>query len=281
MTDVMATSADTWRDRSEDPPAVPDALRPPGGASPRERYAALWRRHDLRRVRAEQNYAITRSPARGWPVADNHAVLGFFRDLVLTRRGRFASLVVLNALAAAAGLVVPRLLGELVNRTVSADGGAPAGLGAVALLVVAVVCAQALLTFAAQRTSTLFGQDLLASAREYIVHTILRLPLGRVEGASTGDLVTRVTRDVGTMSRAMQYGVPMAVVMFLTVLLSVGAMLLNSVLLALPSLLVIGASGIQVRRYLRRASVCYIAEGASYARINTTLTETVEGARTV
>jgi ABC-type multidrug transport system fused ATPase/permease subunit len=38
---------------------------------------------------------------------------------------------------------------------------------------------------------------------------------------------------------------------------------------------------VQVRRYLRRASVCYIAEGATYSRINTTLTETIEGARTV
>ena len=46
---------------------------------------------------------------------------------------------------------------------------------------------------------------------------ILRLPLGRVEGASTGDLVTRVTRDVGTMSRAAQYGLPMAIISLLTV----------------------------------------------------------------
>jgi len=57
--------------------------------------------------------------------------------------------------------------------------------------------------------------------------------------------------------------------------------LLNSVVLALPALLVIAVSVVQVRRYLRRASVCYIAEGATYSRINTTLTETVEGARTV
>ena len=148
-------------------------------------------------------------------------------------------------------------------------------------MIVAVVVAQAAFTFAGQVTSTLFGQNLLASMREYVVETILRLPLSRVEGASTGDLVTRVTRDVGTMSRAVQYGLPMAVITSLTVVLSVGAMLLNSVLLALPALLVVSMSAVQVRRYLRRASVCYIAEGATYSRINTTLTETVEGARTV
>ena len=141
---------------------------------------------------------------------------------------------------------------------------------------------QALFTFLGQRTSTLFGQDLLASAREYIVRTILRLPLGQVEGASTGDLVTRVTRDVGTMSRSVQYGVPMAIISLLTVALSVVAMLLNSVLLAVPSLLVIGTSDVRGPPLpARRAPKGYITEGATYSRINTTLTETVEGARTV
>ena len=96
------------------------------------------------------------------------------------------------------------------------------------MVIVAVVCTQALLTFLAQATSTIFGQDLLASAREFIVATVLRLPLGRVEGASTGDLVTRVTRDVGTMSRSVQFGVPQAIISGLTVALSVVAMLLNS-----------------------------------------------------
>ncbi len=146
---------------------------------------------------------------------------------------------------------------------------------------VGVVAAQAVATFMAQWVSTLFGQDLLASAREFIVGTVLRLPLGQVEGASTGDLVTRVTRDVGTMSRSVQFGVPMAIISLLTVALSVVAMLLNSVLLAIPSLLVISTSAVAVRNYLRTAPKGYITEGATYSRINTTLTETVEGARTV
>ena len=148
-------------------------------------------------------------------------------------------------------------------------------------MIIVVVLAQAAFTFLAQRTSTLFGQDLLSSAREFIVRTILRLPLGAVESASTGDLVTRVTRDVGTMSRSVQYGVPMAIISLLTVVLSIGAMLLNSVVLAVPALLTFATSGWAVRTYLRRAPKAYITEGATYSRINTTLTETVEGARTL
>ncbi len=279
MVDLLSTSSDTWRDRTAEPPVIPRELTPPTEGSFTDRVTALRRRHALRERRAWENYAQSRKPARGWPVADNQAVLHFLKALLRERKKMFALLVVLNGLAAATGLVVPRLLGSLINRTVAGD--AAASLNALAVLIVAVVCTQALLTFLAQRTSTVFGQDLLSSAREYIVRTILSLPLGRVESASSGDLVTRVTRDVGTMSRSVQYGVPMSIISSLTVLLSIIAMLLNSLLLAAPSLLVIGLAYPQVRRYLQRAPKGYINEGATYSRINSTLTETVEGSRTV
>ena len=275
---LLGTSAATWSHHGDDPPAVDPRLRPPVEAPVAERLAAWRLRHHLRREEAERVYESSRRPERGWPVAGDRAVLSFARSLVAERRRAFVALVLLNGLAAATGLVVPRLLGNLVDRTVDAAG---AGLDRVTLLVVGVVIAQALFTFFAQWTSTLFGQDLLASAREYIVRTILRLPLGRVESASTGDLVTRVTRDVGTMSRAVQFGLPMAIISLLTVTLSVIAMLLNSVLLAVPSLLVISTSYFAIRSYLRDAPRGYITEGATYSRINTTLTETIEGARTV
>ncbi len=281
--DLLDTSAETWRARTDREPAIPPELVPPLSATRRERLSALRRRHLLREQRALDTYAASRNPDRGWPVADNHVVLRFFRGLLRERKGIFTWLVILNALAAGTALVIPRLLGNLVNRTV---GGGTRGtqlseLNHLALVIVVVVCTQGLLTFLAQRISTIFGQDLLSSARQFIVATVLRLPLGRVEGASTGDLVTRVTRDVGTMSRSVQFGVPQAIISGLTVVLSVVAMLLNSVVLALPCLILIGASTFQVRRYLQRAPKGYITEGATYSRINTTLTETVEGARTV
>jgi ABC-type multidrug transport system fused ATPase/permease subunit len=280
MSDLLSTSAATWRDRALDPPVLPPELAAPASdASANGRIKGLRVRHRIRRERAERVYADSRSPARGWPVADERAVIRFVAEKIGERRLAFVTVVLLNALAAGAALTVPRLLGQLIDR-VTAPGPA-ANLGSLALVIVAVVVAQAAFTFGGQLSSTLFGQNLLASMREHVVATILRLPLSRVEGGSTGDLVTRVTRDVGTMSRAVQYGLPMAIITLLTVVLSVGAMLLNSVLLALPALIVIAGSVVQVRRYLRRASVCYIAEGASYSRINTTLTETVEGARTV
>lgn len=275
----LPDSESTWRDPGSRPPAVSPALEPPADATPAERLSALRDRHRLRREQAEEVYRTSRAPERGWPVADHSAVFAFIRSLLRERRGLFTALLLLNAVAAVAGLAVPKLLGTLVDETI---GGASAStLTNLAILIGCVVVAQAAFTFLAQWTSTIFGQDLLASAREFIVRTILKLPLGSVESGSTGDLVTRVTRDVGTMSRSVQFGLPMAIMTGLTVVLSIGAMLFNSWLLAIPSLLLIGTSVPQVRKYLRLAPKGYINEGSTYSRINTTLTETVEGARTV
>ena len=73
----------------------------------------------------------------------------------------------------------------------------------------------------------------------------------------------------------------MAIISSLTVVLSIIAMLLNSVVLAVPSLMVIGARLPAGAPLPQRAPKGYINEGATYSRINSTLTETVEGARTV
>ena len=132
--DLLQTSAETWSDHAHDRPAVDPRLTPPAEATPVERFAAWRMRHHLRRSEAERVYADSRNPERGWPVADNRAVLRFFRTLIAERRRMFVALVVLNALAAGSGLVVPRLLGVLVDRTVDQAG---AGLDALALLVVA------------------------------------------------------------------------------------------------------------------------------------------------
>jgi hypothetical protein len=137
------------------------------------------------------------------------------------------------------------------------------------------------MTFLALRTSAVFGQEVLANAREYVVRTVLALPLGRVESASSGDLVTRVTRDVGTMAQTIRFGLPETVIAIITTLLTVAAMLLNSPLLTLPLLAVAPLLIVAARRYLKRAPQGYITEGGTYSVINSTLTETVEGARTV
>ncbi|EWT06959.1 multidrug ABC transporter ATPase [Intrasporangium chromatireducens Q5-1] len=225
-------------------------------------------------------------PDKGLPIAENRAVISFVGRLLGRHRGWVVVVVLANALAATAGLLVPRLLGSLVDETVAhvqagQTSAALASANQMALLVAALVVVQALFTFGAQASSAVLGQSVLAAAREYIVRAILRLPLSRVESASSGDLVTRVTRDVGTMSESVRWALPQSIIASITVGLTIVAMVANSWVLALPSIVLGGLALIQVRRYLVRAPKGYLTEGGTYSRINTTLTETVEGARTV
>lgn len=282
--ELAAESERTW-DAGHRPSAVPDELRPRGGTV-RERLVGLRRRHLLRERRAHEFVADTMSSRKGLPIADTGRVVRFIGGLLGKRKRLVVTVVLANALAAVAGLLVPRLLGGLVDTTVAdVQAGrvdaALAGANAAALVVAGLVVLQSLVTLAAKISSTLLGQGVLADAREYVVRAILRLPLSRVESASSGDLVTRVTRDVGTMSESVRWALPESIVAGITVVLTLVAMVGNSWQLALPSLVLMCLALVQIRRYLRRAPKGYLTEGGTYSRINTTLTETVEGARTV
>ncbi|USQ75789.1 ABC transporter ATP-binding protein [Ornithinimicrobium cryptoxanthini] len=283
---LAAESARTWDAGDSGGPVIPDELVPPTTATVPERAAAMRRRHLLRERRAAEFVADTMSSTRGLPIAAPRQVMRFIGRLLAERRLGVVAVVLGNALAAVAGLLVPWWLGRLVDSTVAdvAAGRTDAALATantVALVVGAIVVLQALLTLAAKSASAVLGQGILASAREFVVRAILRLPLSRVESASSGDLVTRVTRDVGTMSESVRWALPQVIVAGTTVVATLVAMVVNSWLLALPSLVLLAISLVQVRRYLRRAPNGYLTEGGTYSRINTHLTETVEGARTV
>lgn len=289
--EIAIESARTWDAPGEeqlDPLAgeLPQLLREPATGGPVARGRALRRRHLAREGRANDFVAAAMTSSSGLPVATPTQVLGFLGGLLRSKQLLITVVVLANIIAASAGLLVPRLLGGLVDSATTdiaagAAARAIAAAGSTALLVAGIVLAQAVFTLVAKAAATQLGQGLLADAREVIIRDILRLPLSRVESASSGDLVTRVTRDAGTMSESVTWGLPESIFAGITVVLTLVAMLSNSWLLSLPSLVLIGVSLIQIRRYLRRAPRGYLTEAGSYSRINTTLTETVEGARTI
>src|SRR5690242_19667155 len=116
--ELAAESARTW-DGAAHLPAVPEELRPPESGSVAERLSALRRRHLLRERRAQEFVADTMNARKGLPIADNRSVVRFIGRLLGQERLRVVAVVVANALAATAGLRVPRLLGELVDSTVT------------------------------------------------------------------------------------------------------------------------------------------------------------------
>lgn len=279
MTELLAGSAASWRPGPAEE-AVPDALRVDRTVGVRGRWTNWVARHRLRQQRARAFFAGSRDPERGLPVARNASAVAFVGALLADRRAQLAGVIGFNVLAATAGLVVPRILGQLVDDASTGRSGGRAVDAALAV-VVGIVALQAVFTFAAKATSAVFGYGMLASAREEIVRTVLRLPLGHVERASAGDLITRITSDVSKMAGAVRWAFPHLVMSGVTVVLTLVALFANSWFLALPILGSIAVLVPVTRAYLRNAIAGYITESGTYSRINSTMTENVEGARTV
>ncbi len=148
-------------------------------------------------------------------------------------------------------------------------------------MIAAALVAQTVLTRAARYRSFVFGEEVLAELREDFVRDTLALPIGTVESAGSGDLLTRTSRDVEQLGWSVRWALPEWLIALITAVLTVVAALFVGVWVAGP--LLIGVPGVVVgaRWYLRRAGAGYLRENASYSRINASLTETVEGARTV
>ncbi|GGT28976.1 ABC transporter ATP-binding protein [Nonomuraea spiralis] len=212
------------------------------------------------------------------PVADRKQVRAYARRLTLKYPRQLTVALALHGLAAVAGLVVPWQLGSLVQ-TVQ-DGGDVDGL-LVAVVIGAFLFLQGLLIRFAVLASARLGEKVLAELREEFVDRVLGLPLSTVERAGAGDLITRTSRDVDSLSRTVRHAVPETLIALVTFVITMGALVLVSPQLMLPMLVAGPLIWFATRWYLKRARDGYLRENAAYADMTEGLAETVEGARAV
>ncbi|WP_440068405.1 ABC transporter ATP-binding protein [Streptosporangium sp. OZ121] len=212
------------------------------------------------------------------PVADQAQVRAYARRLTLKYPRDLTVALLLHALAAVAGLAVPWLLGGLVQ---GVHDGSGIDVTQVALAIGGFVVAQAVLVRFAVYASSRLGEKVLAELREEFVERVLGLPLSTVERAGSGDLISRTSRDVDSLSRTVRHAVPETLIALVTCVITVGALVLVGPLLALPSLLAVPILWISTRWYLKRARDGYLRESAAYADMTDGLAETVNGARAV
>ncbi|MDD9349230.1 ABC transporter ATP-binding protein [Mumia sp.] len=213
------------------------------------------------------------------PIAGSRVFRSYLRRIGRDHRRDLVVIVVLHGAAAGAGLVVPWLIGDLVEA--ATDKGGYGTIDRIAIFVAVCLLAQTVLTRWARLRSAVFGETVLARLREDFVDEALGLPIGVVESAGTGDLLTRTSRDVDTLGWSVRFAVPETVVALVTAACTIVAALLVGGWVAVPLVLGVPVIWVASRWYLARARAGYIREHASYSRINTTLAETVEGARTV
>ncbi|WP_036726292.1 ABC transporter ATP-binding protein [Patulibacter minatonensis] len=199
--------------------------------------------------------------------------------LVRPRRGLAVAALGLLVAAAAAGLLVPPLLGRLVDVTI--DRGTVSELTAPAVLLGAAAVTQGLLTAVGGLLLARLGEALLAELRERVVARSLELPLEELDGAGAGDVLSRVSGDVAVVSQAIRTVLPAVATAGFTVALTVGGLVLLDWRLAVAALAAVPIQVVGLRWYLRTVVPIYRRERVVQGERTQQLVDSVSGARTV
>lgn len=216
---------------------------------------------------------------RKLPVADGPTTRRHTAALLRRHSRPLVGITVLHTIAALAGLVGPLLVGRLVDQIVA--GASLAVVDQAALIFVTAIVLQSVLVRFAQRKARVYGETMFAELREDFVDAVTALPLSTVESAGTGDLVGRTTNDVDRVQFAVRFGVPRVLVAIITIVATLVAAFIIAPQVTVVMVLTAPIVVIVSRWYLARATPGYQRESAAYAALNGTITESVEGARTI
>jgi ABC-type multidrug transport system fused ATPase/permease subunit len=213
------------------------------------------------------------------PVASGRASWRHLRRLLAEQRRPLVVVLTLQGVASAAGLVGPRVLENVINNTTR--GGAPGDIDAAIAIFAGALVAQTVLTGLSRGLGAVLGERILARLREQLVTRVLDLPLGVVERAGSGDLLTRASTDVDDLSYSVRSGLPQLLVASVTALLAIAALLWTAPILGLALVPSIPLLSLGTRWYLRRARSAYQGEMAAWTRVNSDIQESVAAGRTV
>jgi len=213
------------------------------------------------------------------PIAAGPDLRAQARLLARRHRGGLWVVVLLHALAAAAGLAGPPILGRLVEAV--RRGTTASHVDKIVLVLAAFLVGQTALTWFARRASFVLSEKMFAELREDFMRRVLGLPLSTVERAGTGDLVSRTTADIDSLTRTIRFAIPETLIAAVTTVLTVSAAVWVNPLAALPCFAGVPVLWVGTRWYLARAPAGYLWERAAYATLTGTVGETVDGGRTI
>src|SRR5579871_987571 len=138
------------------------------------------------------------------PVASGSQVIAHTRRVMAKRWRELSAVVALYATATIAGLVPPRMLGSIV--TAVQHGTTARTIDVYAVVIAVALIAQSVLIRFGSLAGAKLGEALLATFREDFITGVLGLPLSTVEQAGSGDLMTRSSRDINSLSQTTRQG---------------------------------------------------------------------------
>lgn len=210
-----------------------------------------------------------------FPVAGAGETLQHLRTLVRGRGLRLSVAVAVLIAAAWCGVLVPKLVGGIVD--VVADGGARGDIVELAGRMIAAAIGSGVLSAIGFTLVARLAETAIADLREDMVGTALGLPVERVERAGAGDVVSRATDDVAQVSAAVTQTLPIAAGALFTVLVSIAGVGSVDWRFMAAFLVVAPVHVLAVRGYLRTAPAVFAAERGAMAERARMVLSTIHG----
>ena len=210
-----------------------------------------------------------------FPVAGAKETFRHLRVLVRGRGLRLLVAVLVLTAAAWCGVLVPKLMGGIVD-VVAQDGGT-GDIVELAVRMIAAAIGAGILSGLGFVLVARLAETAIADLREDMVSTALGLPVERVERAGAGDVVSRATDDVAQVSAAVTQTLPIAAGAAFTVLVSIAGGGSVHPLFMVAFLIVLPVHWIAVRGYLRTAPAVYAAERGAMAERARMVLSTIHG----
>lgn len=213
------------------------------------------------------------------PIASSARVRAIVGALLRRRPGRTTAVAALFLAASALGIVMPACLGRIVD-AVSTDAGFPTIAGWVAGAGAGAIGA-ALMMLWATRVLTGLVQDMLASLREDVFASAMRLPVGAVDDGESADLLSRVTGDVDAVAEAGGNVAPTLLSAGFAIGVSVVALTALDPWLALAGIASAPCYVLGTRAFLRRSRVVFREVRVREAARSQAVLEAVDGIETL
>ncbi|TDD59462.1 ABC transporter ATP-binding protein [Kribbella antibiotica] len=202
------------------------------------------------------------------------------RDLKADRWA-VVGLVLVNGLAAAAGLVGPLLLGRIIDTIQAGSGNVLSAVDRLAFGALVFTVVQTVLSWWALKIGYRFGERTAARVRERFLKRTLALPPRVADHLPAGDLIARGSTDASLVALTLRSAVPEILVAVVHALFLIVAVLVLDPRLGLCGLVcLIGVAG-AVRWYVRRARPVYLAVAAAGAELAGVIASNAKGARTI
>ena len=213
------------------------------------------------------------------PVASGRAVRAVIVRLLRGHRGRTLAAAALLLLASVLGLVLPLCLGRIVDAV--ARGAGPSVLAAWVLGAAAGAVGAALLGLWGSRVLVALVQQTLASLREEVFASAMRLPVATIDDGESADLVSRVTGDVEAVGEAGGDVMPTLLSALFAIAVSLASLAAIDPRLALAGLACVPCYVLGTRRFLRRSRVVFREVREREAARSQAVLEAVEGRDTL